>query len=236
MIVTRADVGASGVEFVADEAGGLSRPTSAQQVAAHIRRMIFDQRLRAGERVPQDEIAAELRVSRVPVREAVIALDREGWVTSRPHLGAFVNGLDENSVRDHFELLGLAYGLAARRAVERGTAEGIASLAETAKELQATNDADAFTALNTAFLRQVLVLASSRRISAVSRVITTNIVPGNFFAQVPGVIRIHKRGVRAIVKALKAGDGTGAEAAFVDLLRAETDSVVSLLEQRGLLS
>ncbi|WP_211247626.1 GntR family transcriptional regulator [Cryptosporangium arvum] len=236
MIVTRAEVGASGVEFVADEAGGLSRPTSAQQVAAHIRRMIFDQRLRAGERVPQDEIAAELRVSRVPVREAVIALDREGWVTSRPHLGAFVNGLDENSVRDHYELLGLMYGLAARRAVERGTEEGIAALAETAKELQATNDADAFAALNTTFLRQVLVLASSRRISAVARVITTNIVPGNFFAQVPGVIRIHKRGMRAIVKALKAGDGTGAEAAFVDLLRAETDSVVSLLEQRGLLS
>lgn len=236
MIVTRVEMGASGVEFVAEEPGGLSRPTSAQQVAAHIRRMIFDQRLRAGERVPQDEIAAELRVSRVPVREAVIALDREGWVTSRPHLGAFVNGLDENSVRDHFELLGLMYGLAARRAVERGSAEGVAVLAETAKELQATTDADAFAALNTAFLRQVLALASSRRISAVGRVITTNIVPGNFFAQVPGIVRVHKRGLRAVVKALKAGDGPGAEAAFVDLLRAETDSVVSLLEQRGLLS
>src|SRR5689334_12612381 len=81
------------VQFeLGDETGGLSRPTSSQQVAGHIRRMIFEQRLRAGERVPQDEIAAELRVSRVPVREAVIALDREGWLTSRPHLGAFVNG------------------------------------------------------------------------------------------------------------------------------------------------
>ncbi|GAA3382553.1 GntR family transcriptional regulator [Cryptosporangium minutisporangium] len=224
------------VDFVADEAGGLSRPTSAQQVAAHIRRMIFEQRLRAGERVPQDEIAAELRVSRVPVREAVIALDREGWVTSRPHLGAFVNGLDENSVRDHYELLGLAYGLAARRAVERGSEDGVTTLANIAKELQATNDADAFSALNTAFLRQLLLMASSRRITAVARVITTNIVPGNFFAEVPGAIRIHKRGLRAVVKALRAGDGPGAEVAFVDTLRAEADGVVSLLADRGLLS
>jgi len=198
--------------------------------------MIFDQRLRAGERVPQDEIAAELRVSRVPVREAVIALDREGWVTSRPHLGAFVNGLDEASVRDHYELLGLMYGLAARRAVERGSEEGLAALAEIGKELQATNDAEEFSTLNTAFLRQVLMMAGSRRISAVARVITTNIVPGNFFAEVPGVIRVHKRGLRALLKALKAGDAAAAEAAFVDLLRAETDSVVSLLEARGLLS
>ncbi|SHN46544.1 GntR family transcriptional regulator [Cryptosporangium aurantiacum] len=224
------------VDFVADEAGGLSRPTSAQQVAAHIRRMIFDQRLRAGERVPQDEIAAELRVSRVPVREAVIALDREGWVTSRPHLGAFVNGLDENSVRDHYELLGLMYGLAARRAVERGSEDGIATLANIAKDLQAATEADTFSALNTAFLRQLLLMASSRRITAVARVITTNIVPGNFFAEVPGVIRIHKRGMRTVLKALRAGDGPGAEAAFVDLLRAETDSVVDLLAERGLLS
>ncbi|MFI5952694.1 GntR family transcriptional regulator [Cryptosporangium sp. NPDC051539] len=221
---------------MAEEAGGLSRPTSAQQVAAHIRRMIFDRRLRAGERVPQDEIAAELRVSRVPVREAVIALDREGWVTSRPHLGAFVNGLDENSVRDHYELLGMMYGLAARRAVERGSDEGLTTLGTIAKELQATTDADRFGALNTAFLRQLLLMASSRRISAVARVITTNIVPGNFFAEVPGVVRIHKRGIRTVLKALKAGDGPGAEAALVELLRAETDSVVDLLADRGLLS
>ncbi|TQS42172.1 GntR family transcriptional regulator [Cryptosporangium phraense] len=198
--------------------------------------MIFDQRLRAGERVPQDEIAAELRVSRVPVREAVIALDREGWVTSRPHLGAFVNGLDENSVRDHYELLGLMYGLAARRAVERGSDEGLAALGEIAKELQATSDPERFGALNVAFLRQLLLMAGSRRITAVARVITTNIVPGNFFAEVPGVIRIRKRGVRAVLKALKAADGPAAEAALLELLRTETDSVVTLLETRGLLS
>jgi DNA-binding GntR family transcriptional regulator len=198
--------------------------------------MIFDQRLKAGERVPQDEIAAELRVSRVPVREAVIALDREGWVTSRPHLGAFVNGLDENSVRDHYELLGLLYGLAARRATERGSEQGVATLVNIHKEFQAETDPAAFSRLNAAFIRQLVLMSRSRRINAVSRVIATAIVPGNFFAEIPGVIRTHKRGIRGILRAIKAGDGAGAEAAFVELLRAETDNVVALLAERGLLT
>jgi DNA-binding GntR family transcriptional regulator len=219
-----------------DDAGGLERPTSAQQVAAHIRKMIFDQRLKAGERVPQDEIAAELRVSRVPVREAVIALDREGWVTSRPHLGAFVNGLDENSVRDHYELLGLLYGLAARRATERGTEAGVATLTNIHKELQAQAEPDAFSRLNASFIRQLILMARSRRINAVSRVIATAIVPGNFFAEIPGVIRAHKRGLKIVLREVKAGNGPAAEAAFVEILRAETDTVVALLAERGLLS
>lgn len=222
--------------FAEDDAGGLERPTSAQQVATHIRRMIFDQRLRAGERVPQDDIAAELRVSRVPVREAVIALDREGWVTSRPHLGAFVNGLDENSVRDHHELLGLLHGLAARRATERGTGSGVATLAGIHKDLQATTDPDEFSARNAAFIRQLILMTRSRRISAVSRTIATAIIPGNYFAEVPGVIRTHKRGLRNVLRAVKAGDGPAAEAAFVEIWRAETDNVVALLAARKLLS
>lgn len=53
------------------------------------------------------------------MREAVIALDREGWVMIHPHRGAFVVGLDENSTRDHYELLGRVYGCGARRTAER---------------------------------------------------------------------------------------------------------------------
>ena len=197
--------------------------------------MIFENRLRAGERVPQDEIAAELRVSRVPVREAVIALDREGWVTTEPHRGAFVNGLDENSTRDHYELLGRIYGFSARRAAERGTPEVIAALAQLHRTLQATTDPHEFSELNLEFLRQITAMAASRRISAMIRVMAISIVPGDFFAEVPGVMRIHKRGLRAVMRALKANDGDAAEREFVATLEKEADSVVSLLVSRGLI-
>src|SRR5207237_8707874 len=75
--------------------------------------------LRPGQRVPQDEIARELGISRIPIREALIALESGGWVTIELHRGAFVTALDEQAVRDHYELYGLVYGFAARRALAR---------------------------------------------------------------------------------------------------------------------
>lgn len=213
--------------------GGLHRPTNAQQVADYIRQMIFENRLRAGERVPQDEIAAELQVSRVPVREAVIALDREGWVTTEPHRGAFVNGIDENSTRDHYELLGRLYGFSARRAAERGTPEDIAALSRLHRTLQAATDPHEFSELNLEFLRQITAMADSRRISAMIRLMAVSIVPGTFFAEVPGAMSIHKRGLRGVMRALKANDGDAAELALIDALEKEGDKVVALLSSRG---
>src|SRR6266550_2157189 len=85
----------------------LARRSSGDEAALLIRRMIFDGELHPGERVPQDDVAAMLGISRIPVREALIALEREGWVTIEMHRGAFVNALDARSVRDHYELFAL---------------------------------------------------------------------------------------------------------------------------------
>src|SRR5947209_10440375 len=92
---------------------------SAPRAALHIRRQIFDGTLRPGRRVPSAAIADQLGISRIPVREALIGLEREGWVTIEHNRGATVNAISENTVRDHFELYGSTYGLAARRAIER---------------------------------------------------------------------------------------------------------------------
>ena len=218
-----------------DPPRGLLRPTSTQQVADYIRRQIFEGKLRVGERVPQDEIAAELGVSRVPVREAVIALDREGWVMIQPHRGAFVVGLDENSTRDHYELLGRVYGYGAHRTAERATPEQIAALAAVHRKLQAATDPHEFSQLNMEFLRRLVGMAASRRVSATVRLMAVSIVPGDFFAEVPDAIRIHKRHLRVIVKALKAGDGETAEREIISMLRQESDLVVALLTERGVI-
>jgi DNA-binding GntR family transcriptional regulator len=214
---------------------GLVRPTSAQQVADYIRRQIFEGRLQVGARVPQDELAADLGVSRVPVREAVIALDREGWVIIQPHRGAFVVGLDESSTRDHYELLGRVYGYGARRAAERASSEQLAALASVHRQLQATADPHEFSELNMEFMRRLVTMAQSRRVSATVRLMAVSIVPGDFFAGVPDAIRIHKRQLRTVMKALKAGDGEMAEEQVTAMLGQDADLVVALLTQRGVI-
>ncbi|WP_269199177.1 GntR family transcriptional regulator [Mycobacterium colombiense] len=212
------------------------RFTSAHQVAEHIRRMIFERQLEAGDRVPQDEIAAHLGVSRVPVREAVIALASEGWLAAEPHRGAFVIGLDENSTYDHFELIGMFYGFCARRAVERGSDEQIAQLAEVNKALQKTSDPDELWDCNNVFLRHLVLAAGSRRVVSMARVITGSIIPGNYFAEVPGSDRIHKRGMRAVMHAIAIRAGETAEREFAHLFHTEADHVVELLSARGFFS
>ncbi|MCF2533325.1 GntR family transcriptional regulator [Yinghuangia soli] len=215
---------------------GLSRPTSSQQVAEYIRRLIFDKTLRTGDRIPQDEIAADLRVSRVPVREAVIALDREGWVTLEPHRGAFANGLDENSTRDHYGMLGQLYGYAAARAAERGSDESFAELQSLHRMLQAATDPGEFFHRNTAYLRQLVAMAQSRRIETMTRVFTTNLVPGNFFEEVPGVMRIQKRSLKAVTKAVTTRNADAAQTELATMLRTQADNVVTLLRSRDLLA
>jgi hypothetical protein len=136
----------------------MDRRSSGDLVAVHIRSLIFNGELRQGDRMRQDEIARRLGVSRIPVREAIIALDREGWLTITPHRGAFVHGLDEDALRDHYELLGLVYGLAARRATERATDDGLKRLRDAQQQLAAADAPDTLHDANDAFLRTLLSL------------------------------------------------------------------------------
>jgi DNA-binding GntR family transcriptional regulator len=71
----------------------LHRPNLADDIAETIRTMVFDGRLSAGERLNEVHLAAELGVSRTPLREALAALAAEGALTNQPRLGYYVREL-----------------------------------------------------------------------------------------------------------------------------------------------
>src|SRR3954452_21626919 len=172
----------------------IDRPSSGDLVAIHVRSLIFNGMLRQGDRVHQDDIARQLGVSRIPVREAVIALDREGWLMIEPHRGAFVHGLDEDAVRDHYDVFGLIFGLTAQRATVRAGDDAIADLAAAHRKLKQATDAETFRVANNEYLRQLFAMAASPRLASLSRLLR-NIVPGNFFEAVPGAMAHQKRGM-----------------------------------------
>jgi DNA-binding GntR family transcriptional regulator len=209
------------------------RRSSGELVAAHIRRLIFEGQLRQGDHLRQDEIAAELGVSRIPVREAVIALDREGWLMIEPHRGAFVHGLDKDAVRDHYDVFGVVFGLTAQRATERASDEAVDELVAAHRQLKRATDADSFMAANNDYLRQLFAMAASSRLASLSRLLR-NIVPGNFFEAVPGAMAHQKRGMAAITKAVRARDGGLAERECRTMMARQGDAVVALLAARDL--
>jgi DNA-binding GntR family transcriptional regulator len=209
------------------------RTSSGEQVALHIRRLIFDGELKPGTRVPQDAIAQSLGVSRIPVREALIALEREGWVTIEMHRGAFINAFDEPAVRDHYELFGLIYGFAARRAIDRSGGELVERLTAIESEIESARRPEDLSHLFISFHATVVEGAQSPRITVALRAMSS-LVPGNFFELVPDAVAIERSGIAGILKALRRGDGDKAAAGYSRMMRKVGDTVVDLFAERGL--
>jgi DNA-binding GntR family transcriptional regulator len=212
---------------------GMIRQSSGEQAAVHIRRLIFDGELRPGDRVPQDEIAHTLGISRIPVREALIALEREGWVTIEMHRGAFISAIDAQAVRDHYELYGLVYGFAARRALARRDPDLIEHLGAVERRLVRTDDPEEMGRLSVEFQAAVVEAAHSPRIKVVLRAMSA-LVPGEFFAEVPGAMDVQRRGLPGVLRAMRRGDGDRAADEYLRLMRRMGDKVVQLFKERGL--
>lgn len=78
--------------------------------------LILGGAIKPGQRINEPDIASRLKVSRVPVREALRELTSSGLVVSRKHSGVFVRELDAEEVRDLYELRSLLDSYAGRRA------------------------------------------------------------------------------------------------------------------------
>ncbi|HEY3703073.1 MAG TPA: GntR family transcriptional regulator [Acidimicrobiales bacterium] len=211
-----------------------ARRSSGTDAALYIRRLIFEGELRPGERVPQDELAQDLGISRIPIREALIALESGGWVSIELHRGAFVTALDEQAVRDHYELYGLVYGFAAKRALAR-KAQGLEDeLAKLADAFNETDDPEELESLAIDFHAAITGAARSPRINVVLRAMS-GLVPGNFFELVPAAIEGERRGLTAIARAMKRRDGDRAATEYQRMMRRQADNVVAVFRERGLL-
>jgi DNA-binding GntR family transcriptional regulator len=74
------------------------------RVAHEIRTAILRGDLPPGGRVKQEDLAAQLGVSREPVRHALQVLQREGLVQAQPNRSALVAPLDRQVISDVYEL------------------------------------------------------------------------------------------------------------------------------------
>lgn len=80
-------------------ADGLYR-TKSQGVFEELRRWILIGRLEPGQRLDQEWLARELRVSRMPLRQALLKLEADGLIESQPHRGAIVTPLSLSLIED----------------------------------------------------------------------------------------------------------------------------------------
>jgi DNA-binding GntR family transcriptional regulator len=215
----------------------LPRRTTGELVAEHVRQLVFTGELRPGDRIPQAELADELGVSRLPVREAVIELARDGLVTVEPHAGAFVAPFDAEVLRHHFEIVGLVQGIAAVELVEHPDPESRSRLGSLVDRIDAdadAGDADAVHASTMEFLRSMNLAGGSARQQSVLRALA-RMLPTGFFAEVPGAAESERRGAHHIFDAIGSGSRTAAQRACVEVQRAHAELVIAHLQERGVL-
>ncbi|NWF82392.1 MAG: GntR family transcriptional regulator [Bryobacteraceae bacterium] len=105
------------------------RPASAVDQAYHaIKTDILNNRLRPGDPVPVEKYVKDLRLSRTPVREATLRLERERLIEIRPRLGTFVSHLDLRNIQDMYGVRRLLEGEAAREAALRAPLDALHAL------------------------------------------------------------------------------------------------------------
>jgi DNA-binding GntR family transcriptional regulator len=93
--------------------------STADAVAASLREMIINGELQAGERLVERDLAEHFGISRIPMREAIQRLEREGLLDIFRNRGAIVRMLSASDVQEIYDMRALLEGDAIYRSVKR---------------------------------------------------------------------------------------------------------------------
>ena len=124
-----------------------SGPAS-QRIAAYLRQAILGGQLAPGARIMQEEIAASLGSSRLPVREALRIVEAEGLVVLKPNSGAWVSELDLAECENTYKIRERLEPLALTESIPHLRAEQILRLEEIQDAIEQDTDADRFLSLD----------------------------------------------------------------------------------------
>ncbi|HET6830695.1 MAG TPA: GntR family transcriptional regulator [Solirubrobacterales bacterium] len=108
--------------------------TTPQHALERLRRAVVAGELRPGDRIRQEEVAAELGVSVASVREALTVLEQEGQVRYAPRRGYFVAELDIADLEEIYELRRVLETRAARLALPMVDAVALVRMREAAAD------------------------------------------------------------------------------------------------------
>jgi DNA-binding GntR family transcriptional regulator len=129
-------------------------------VLEQLREAIVNGTIQQGTVLRTAELAQEMGVSRMPVREALHRLEAEGLVTMQPYRGAIITPLSTDKVTDAYELLSVIEAMSARKAAEVINEEQLAELDELLDEMdevRRSGDTTAYSKYNRQFHSLVYV-------------------------------------------------------------------------------
>jgi DNA-binding GntR family transcriptional regulator len=106
-----------------------------RRVEAHLRTAIHTGKLRPRQRIIEEELARELNLSRGPVREALLRLERDSLVVTTARRGTFVRDISLNEIGVVFRMRAKLEGLCVRYMRENTSVRSAKLLNEALKKL-----------------------------------------------------------------------------------------------------
>jgi len=153
------------------EPGSGSLETAGQAATRVIRERILSGELEAGTKLNQHELAADLGMSRIPVRDALRSLAGEGLVDLRARATAVVTPLTMEDLQELYELRISLEPRLGRLAVPNLREGDYRDLTEVLETMESTTEASAWLTLNNRFHETVYRAAGRRRSLEMTRLI-----------------------------------------------------------------
>ncbi len=143
-------------------------PRAADTAYEAIRQLIVSGELSPGDRLPEEDLAVRVGVSRTPVREALRRLASEGVVEFVPNRGAHVSSWSRRDLQEIFDLRAVLEGFAARLAARNASEADLEVLDDLATRMEGLAEnptpehRDQIAELNTQFHGHLVEIAGNR--------------------------------------------------------------------------
>ncbi len=208
------------------------------EVASYVRELIISGAVRPGDLLQPDSVAEALGVSSTPVREGLLALTREGFISQVPRRGFVVAPFTQEDIRDLFWAQGWMAGELAARAAKKITPEQLTraeQIIEAYEAASAADDKEAIADLGHAFHREINLAADSIRLASLLGSVV-KALPQRFYATIEGGVDATLDEHPLILAALRKKDAKTARNLMEEHISRIADRLIKSLEDRGLWS
>lgn len=215
-------------------------PRLAEFAYRRIKRSILDNEYPPGAQILEQDIAAELQLSRTPVREALVRLEQEGLLTIVPRHGARISTLSPADMREIYDVLVALEPAAVELVAQRrpGAAE-VAPLIDACDAMAAAlsaspPDLKGWAAADESFHVQLAELCGNKRLAAMIMMVWDQAHRARMFTLTlrPPPHRSTEEH-RAVVDAILAGDPERARDLYLAHRRRGGHELMSIIEQHG---
>ncbi|HWD03618.1 MAG TPA: GntR family transcriptional regulator [Amycolatopsis sp.] len=204
------------------------------RVATYVREGIMIGHFQADQYLRTETLAADLKTSATPVREALMILQSEGSVRWEPRRGFRVVSVSDDDIRDQFQVQAYIAGELAARAARVLDAAAVAELRALQESLATAadrGDAEAVDKANHEIHRRINKAANSPRMTALLNQ-TVHYVPLGFFGTIKGWSEASAHDHSAIFDAIEWRNAEAARMAMSHHIMHIGDLLVAHLQMR----